>query len=447
MPNINNKNAIKIFFGKKGKRYLYERKISFLMAWHVRLGKNSLISKYANKDIARLICEKYLTFKNQFCGFDIPCDRLITKNIDGDKIVRLKNRIGLITRSLKVKSINLQSPLMILTKDPQVGQHRRNRYFTLNTKECVPKNNLSRFFKNIKTLEESLTYHPTQNITIRDSVMNMIVPYNDLEYKNIYVFDCNKKSLKIRTGVDAQSFFMNGTLVRAIVQIIPSKGPDKLNIQIKRIQIVGQMCPDIFEKNEFLDDDGYKYLKKFIDYKSRTRQLQESNCNSIEQLFVNSPIEIFIQTPVLPLTFDLSDKFVKDKYNVHVSFDNLEYSSVQKDFYDMLVMLDNMLVTKYGRNGTFLKHKKPYDPYLKLGILDYRYKNSSAKQVIDQEGNGIISNISHKLKKGVCVRAILGIAQMIDNDVCIPLCFILKQLQYFPEANVDDYAFEDLSSE
>lgn len=46
-------------------RFISERRIAFLMAWHPRLGRNSNISNYLNKDIGRLIARRYVTLKTQ----------------------------------------------------------------------------------------------------------------------------------------------------------------------------------------------------------------------------------------------------------------------------------------------------------------------------------------------------------------------------------------------
>jgi hypothetical protein len=52
-------------YGEKAlDRLLCNKRVAFLMAWDKRLGVNSIISKYINKDVGKLIARKYITLGN-----------------------------------------------------------------------------------------------------------------------------------------------------------------------------------------------------------------------------------------------------------------------------------------------------------------------------------------------------------------------------------------------
>lgn len=103
-------------------RFINNKRIAFLMAWHPRLGQNSLISKIISKDVGKWIAMKFMTIDNQIMrknyNTDItiirPCQK-IAVSVKFDKKVLQNNfySVSFIDESLNnYKNAYFQMPEM-----------------------------------------------------------------------------------------------------------------------------------------------------------------------------------------------------------------------------------------------------------------------------------------------------------------------------------------------
>lgn len=84
---------------------LAERRIAFLMAWHPRLGKNSLISKKVPKDVAKLIGRKYITKKSQ-CSTIFHGKPIVLNRRDYNRFSLIFDKVKTFNQGMNLVSFN-----------------------------------------------------------------------------------------------------------------------------------------------------------------------------------------------------------------------------------------------------------------------------------------------------------------------------------------------------
>ena len=162
-----------------------DKRVAFLMAWHPRLGKRAIISKYLNKDVARLIAKKYITERSQFFTQYKPVI-LNKNNVDNGTVSICKESqlrqssskwitISFVDdRLFRYTNIYLHSPALSLWADTLP---RDNSSVSLESKTLLPD-----FFKLVDTFEKKCL-----------SVLNRVSIYSASSLiKDMYCRDTDK---------------------------------------------------------------------------------------------------------------------------------------------------------------------------------------------------------------------------------------------------------------
>lgn len=453
------------FLSYRASYYLYKKRIAFLMAWHPRLGKDSLISKFANKDIARLICKQYLTLNTQYCPPTYNRKGRITKNMYSEALVLdqsnryNKYMVGIVDEALIFKTIYLQSTKLILLKNSNVFQN--NSIFTLVAHQYIPETN-DHFFKSLYKIQHSTSCELSSvdcssialleegYTTNRGGHINIVIPFIDIKNGRIKIFDSTKTQLNITDHSDYIKLFTKDTIIRGIfyVDSITKKdfwGKGIVIIKPKTIQILAQTEPDFFSKFEFIEEGCY-ILEKYENHKTYQRHiikhplpltkiLDEGKCHKCEF--------ICVQTPLLPLTFDIYNQFTigedSPKFSINLSFNNMNDVN-QVKLYNTLNSIYTYMDDRYINMTSIIKEKIGFDPYFKAGILN-------DKTLIFNENGKICKydKLDDKLKRDTLVKAIfeVNVESILSYATRGYIQIALKQLQFFPEPDLTVYAFID----
>jgi hypothetical protein len=360
-------------------KLLYDKKIAFLMAWHPRLGKDSTVRKYINKDIGRMICEEYLTLENQisFKGFDKK--PIVYKNVDKNELaivmIRNSNKFGNISRidrGLKAQgTLYFQTPYLVTTS--QFSYNINGIYKVCE--EFGPNYHESKFLNNLHKYTRETIYNcgldsyrdkrreyqfSISNIGINclysdDSCasLGLNIKYNRISDGNLKIYDKNDKNdknqmldLKHETKEMLKHVILDklpeNTVVKAIIgfnNMAMNRSSYKefsISPTVHQIKIYGN-CPGLFEDFAFTDEHKYQLFSERINYKELRRELiphsKGKKLNDLIDLKILKEVKssnvlrspkvpnIYIQTPLMRIKWDISYKGrYRDSGNNYVNF-------------------------------------------------------------------------------------------------------------------------------
>lgn len=241
--------------------FLRAKRLAFLAIWHPRAG-NQIIQSRINKDIARLIAEKYITFTSQK-GYHqhehgskifIDMGRLLAKDIVFQLGPGLTNKHGMISfypqiydRTLLVqdtKNILFKSPVLSLAFDLEEWndhQDHRGRSFSVR----IPQE-LYAFIQIIRHMEKSamedMKHESVREIrdwssSIKENEFGVYLRIGLTDHGKLLVTNAETKTIEtLKTQID-KGYFKNGAKLRFNFQAIGWRAHERAGLKLTARQI------------------------------------------------------------------------------------------------------------------------------------------------------------------------------------------------------------------